>query len=105
MYNRYLTNPVRKYYVAEKKNITYYNVTNLPVLEIYNRQCLIIYAITFVCIKSPLNSKFNLLNITHYIFVIKMSLRKNKLRVTCVPETASSVALGQNIRQEHSGNE
>lgn len=51
MHNRHIINPLLKYYITEK-NITHYNVTNLPVLEIYNRQCLVIYAITFVCINS-----------------------------------------------------
>lgn len=36
MYNRHLINPVLKYYIAEK-NITHYNVTNLLVLEMYNK--------------------------------------------------------------------
>lgn len=45
--------------------------------------------------KSSLNSKLSLLNVMHYIFIIKTSLRKNKLCVACVPETALSVALGR----------
>lgn len=69
-----------------------------------------IYATVFASVPSPplepsLNSKLSLLNVTHYIFIIKTSSRKNKLYAACVPETALSVTLGQNIRGGHSGNE